>query len=91
MKLLFAILSDGDANRVVDAVVQAGLPGPTRLNTVGGFLRRGNATLLLGVEDDQVPAVLELVESVVEQGAPSATGAQRATVFILDTARVVRF
>ena len=58
MKLVCAILSDADANRVVEAVVQAGYPGPTRINTVGGFLRRGNVTLLLGVEDTQVNGAL---------------------------------
>ena len=91
MKLLCAILSDGDANRVVDAVVHAGLPGPTRLNTVGGFLRRGNVTLLLGVEDEQASDALDLIRSVVEEGTPSAVGERLATVFVLDTARIVRF
>ena len=90
MKLVCAILSDADANRVIEAVVQAGYPGPTRINTVGGFLRRGNVTLLLGVEDTQVNGALELVRSVVE-ARPVVQGARRATIFVLDTARVVRF
>jgi len=90
MKLVCAILSDADANRVVEAVVQAGYPGPTRINTVGGFLRRGNVTLLLGVEDTQVNGALELVRSVVE-ARPVVQGARLATIFVLDTARVVRF
>lgn len=90
MKLVCAILSDADANRVVEAVVQAGYPGPTRINTVGGFLRRGNVTLLLGVEDTQVNGALELVRSVVEARSV-VQGARRATIFVLDTARVVRF
>lgn len=91
MKLLCAILSDGDASRVVEAVVQAGLPGPTRINTVGGFLRRGNVTLLLGVEEAQANDALALIRSVVEAGSPNATAAWRATIFVLDVARVVRF
>ena len=90
MKLVCAILSDADAYRVVEAVVQAGYPGPTRINTVGGFLRRGNVTLLLGVEDAQVNGALELVRSVVE-ARPVVQGARRATIFVLDTPRVVRF
>ena len=90
MKLVCVILSDADANRVVEAVVQAGYPGPTRINTVGGFLRRGNVTLLLGFEDTQVNGALELVRSVVE-ARPVVQGARRATIFVLDTARVVRF
>ncbi|MSQ44176.1 MAG: hypothetical protein EXR45_08235 [Chloroflexi bacterium] len=90
MKLVCAILSDADANRVVEAVVQAGYPGPTRINTVGGFLRRGNVILLLGVEDTQVNGALELVRSVVE-ARPVVQDARRATIFVLDTARVVRF
>ncbi len=29
----------------------------------GGFLKQGNATILVGVEDDQVDAVLELISA----------------------------
>jgi uncharacterized protein YaaQ len=52
MKLVVAIVADQDANRATQALVDAGYPGPTRINTVGGFLRRGNATLLLGTDDE---------------------------------------
>ena len=44
MKMVVAIVADQDAGKVIEALVNAGYPGPTRINTVGGFLRRGNFT-----------------------------------------------
>ena len=60
MKLLLSILDDRSAGRVADALV-AKRYGVTRINTVGGFLKRGNATLLVGVEDEQVDEALQLM------------------------------
>src|SRR5512140_1277804 len=51
-KLVLAIVQDQDASRVVDALVADNL-GATRINTHGGFLKRGNATLLVGVDSDE--------------------------------------
>jgi hypothetical protein len=48
-------------------------------------------TLLLGVEDGQAADALDLIRSVVVEGSPSALGERLATIFVLDTARVVRF
>src|ERR687898_786516 len=35
----------------------------TRFNSAGGFLKQGNDTILVGVEDDQVDTVLELISA----------------------------
>jgi uncharacterized protein YaaQ len=40
----------------------------TRLATTGGFLRRGNTTLLVGIEDNQVERTI----GIVKKSAPGA-------------------
>ena len=81
MKLVVAIVQDKDAGPVVDALVQREYRS-TRINTQGGFLRRGNATLLIGVEDEQADDVLALVRENARAGG--------GTLFVLDVARFVR-
>ncbi|MCL2105499.1 MAG: cyclic-di-AMP receptor [Oscillospiraceae bacterium] len=60
MKLLIAIVNKDDSPGVLDQLAAQNLP-VTRLSTTGGFLRAGNDTLLLGLEDERVPEVLALL------------------------------
>ena len=91
MKLVVAIVSDPDATKVTESLVSAGYPGPTRINTVGGFLRKGNATLLLGTDDDRVESAIDVIRGAVEErGAPADTNQKRATIFVLNTSRFIR-
>jgi uncharacterized protein YaaQ len=72
MKLLIFVTEDAHADTTVDALVEQGLR-VTRLATTGGFLRRGNTTLLVGVEDNQVERTLGIVKK-------SAAGALALTM-----------
>ena len=51
MKLVVAIVQDHDAGAVIDALVAAEFRS-TRINTSGGFLKRGNATYRVGTGDE---------------------------------------
>lgn len=62
MKMIIAIVSNDDANRVQKALVEEKLFA-TRLATTGGFLRARNSTFLIGVNDEKVPQVLEIIEA----------------------------
>ena len=62
MKLVTAIVHNEDAATLVDALLEKEYRA-TRFNSSGGFLKQGNATILVGVEDDQVDAVLELISA----------------------------
>ncbi|HEV8634982.1 MAG TPA: cyclic-di-AMP receptor [Chloroflexota bacterium] len=90
MKLVLGVVQDQDASNVIDALVQAEYRS-TRINTSGGFLKRGNATILVGVEDDQVHDVLRIIR---ENARPpeGGSGPQLAAgnVFVLNVARFVR-
>lgn len=65
MKLLVFVTDDAFADATVDALVEPGFR-VTRLATTGGFLRKGNTTLLVGVEDVQV----ERATAIVRRTAP---------------------
>jgi uncharacterized protein YaaQ len=59
-KLLVIIVSDADADGLVRAMVQRG-HAATKIGSTGGFLRRGNTTLLIGVPLAEVDEVLALI------------------------------
>lgn len=62
MKLVIAIVQDYDTDRLLRAITAAGLRA-TRIASTGGFLRMGNTTILLGVENDQVQTCLNVLGS----------------------------
>ena len=62
MKLIVAIVHSEDAGSLVDALLEDEHRA-TRLQSSGGFLKQSNATVIVGVEDDQVEAVLDVVRA----------------------------
>jgi len=83
MKLVVAIVQDQDAGRAVDELIARGF-GATRINTAGGFLKRGNATILTGVEDNRANEVIQILRDAChrtqyEGAAVSSSG----IVFVL--------
>ena len=60
MKIVIAIVQNADRNNLTNALRQAKIRH-TRLNTVGGFLRQGNTTFLIGVDEDTVDRTLSLI------------------------------
>ena len=72
MKLIIAIVQDEDASRLVNQLMKAGI-GVTKLATTGGFLRAGNTTLIVGVEDDRYDACMGIIEKVCKSRKQIAT------------------
>jgi uncharacterized protein YaaQ len=60
MKLIMAIVQAVDARALMDGLMAQGFRA-TKIGSTGGFLVRGNVTVLAGVEDDQVGAVLDIL------------------------------
>ena len=61
MKLIIAIVQDEDASRLVSNLMNEGY-SVTKLATTGGFLRAGNTTLLLGVDEDRFDGAMKVIE-----------------------------
>ncbi|MFC4768516.1 cyclic-di-AMP receptor [Effusibacillus consociatus] len=60
MRLVIAVVQDKDSVKLSDRLVKAGIRA-TKLASTGGFLKSGNSTFLIGVEDEKVDEVLELI------------------------------
>ena len=60
MKLILAIVQDKDANILSNEFIDANIRA-TKLSTTGGFLKSGNSTFIVGVEDVRVDEVLSLM------------------------------
>ncbi|MCW1968401.1 MAG: cyclic-di-AMP receptor [Anaerolineae bacterium] len=102
MKMILAIVQADDAGKAMSALVEKG-HRVTRVATEGGWLRRENVTLLLGVEDDKVDEVMAILKKTgrrrtsyisVPREVPGALNAQvidvevgGATVFVLPVER----
>src|SRR4029453_11946348 len=67
-KLIIAVVQNEDADAVVDALLEEEFRA-TRLASTGGFLRRGNTTLMIGADEDQVDRVLDLIRRNARSGA----------------------
>jgi uncharacterized protein YaaQ len=52
-KLAVIITSDDYADGLVRDLISRNLPA-TRISSTGGFLRRGNATILVGIDEDEI-------------------------------------
>jgi uncharacterized protein YaaQ len=80
MKLMIVIVRDTDDENVIQTLVKNNYR-VTRMASTGGFLRRGNVTLLIGVESDRVEAVFDLLRQTCRPAEPNH---HRATVFVVD-------
>ncbi len=102
MKMIMAIVQADDVVAITDALVTAGYR-VTRIATTGGWLRRENTTLLLGVDDKQVNHALRVLQQTgrhrtayvsmpgemprSQEGELLEVEVGGATVFVLDVER----
>ncbi|HEX2926493.1 MAG TPA: cyclic-di-AMP receptor [Ruminiclostridium sp.] len=61
MKLVFAIVHDEDGHKVMDELNKHGF-SVTKMCSSGGFLKAGNTTLLVGVEEEKLDEVMAIIE-----------------------------
>ncbi len=90
MNLVLSVVQNDDAEPVTRALLAAG-HRVTRINTAGGFLRRGNVTLLVGVDEAQVDDVLRIIGANCRpqpQTASTETPTYAATAFVIGSITV---
>ena len=80
MKLIIAIVRDTDDSQVIGQLVANNFR-VTRMASTGGFLRRGNVTLMVGTEEDRVKQAIELITNACQ---PPEQGQHRATIFVVN-------
>ena len=62
MKLVIGIVNNDDAGDLLSEITKASFQA-TKLSTSGGFLKMGNVTILVGVEDERVDEVIEIFKN----------------------------
>jgi len=93
VKLVVAIVHNEDAGALVNALLEREFRA-TRLHSSGGFLKQSNATVMLGVEDDEVDEVMGIVREACHARTqivyPLEVEVGGATVFVLPVERFER-
>ncbi|MCR2044246.1 cyclic-di-AMP receptor [Anaerosalibacter massiliensis] len=87
MKLIISIVQDQDVSKVIKTLMENN-HRVTKLASTGGFLKSGNTTLLIGVEDEKIDEVVETIEELcrgrkVENGNEDVE-VGGATIFVID-------
>ena len=99
MKVVLAITSSEGAEDIADVLKERGFR-VTLMSSMGGFLRRRSTTMMIGVADEQVEDVLQIIR---EHAPPPPAPGRRllgpqpegqpaaVAVFVLDMARMEQF
>ncbi len=61
MKLILAIVNNDDAQQVNYDLSSSGF-FVTKISSTGGFLKSGNSTFLMGVDDGDIEKVIEIIK-----------------------------
>jgi uncharacterized protein YaaQ len=60
MKLIISIINSEDSRTLTDALMKHGHRA-TMISTTGGFLREGNATIIIGTDNEKIEEVLQII------------------------------
>lgn len=61
MKLVICIIQNEDYSTLQEALVTEGIQA-TKLSSTGGFLKSGNTTLLIGIQEEKLESVMEIIK-----------------------------
>ncbi|MGM0396944.1 MAG: cyclic-di-AMP receptor [Bacillota bacterium] len=85
MKLIIAIIDEQYSNKVVRKLMSEKIR-TTKLASTGGFLSKGNTTLLIGVDENQVDRISELIAGICKKSKVKSKDGEvtvRANLFIV--------
>lgn len=81
MKMIICIIQDNDRETVTNALTANGFR-LTMLPSSGAFFRRGNATMLIGVKEEKVEEVIQIIKENASE--PDDSHHKRATLFVIN-------
>ena len=88
MKLIFAIVMSDVADTISRALVTQHYT-VTQISSMGGFLRRGSVTFVVGVEEAQVAQALATLRGAVPTPT-RADGPHAVTLFVIDSEQFIQ-
>jgi len=88
MKLIITIVRDTDTDAVSHALTSAEFR-VTSVASTGGFLRKGQTTLLIGVDDEKLDSALEIIRNNVSK--PTEADSRHTILFVVNVAKFEHF
>lgn len=86
MKLIITIIPGNTRENVSLALTDRKFR-VTQIASTGGFLRKGNATLLVGVEDEQLDEAIGIIKQIVDNSGSK----QKGVLFVVKVDKFIHF
>lgn len=89
MKLILAIIQDHIAQDVLNELSENKIRA-TRLSSTGGFFRKGNTTILIGIEEEKLDRVKEMILNISKNKETVDDKTANTVMFVLNMDQFIR-
>ncbi len=83
MKLIVAIMED-DLSHILSKELLENKISSTKLSSTGGFLKKGNTTMLIGTDVEKEQSILDLIKKVCDENDIESDNESKANIFVMD-------
>lgn len=63
----------------------------TKLSSTGGFLKKGNTTMLIGTDVEKEQSILDLIKKVCDENDIESDNESKANIFVMDLENFKKF
>ncbi|AIZ36162.1 cyclic-di-AMP receptor [Parvimonas micra] len=89
MKLILAIIQDHIAQDVLNELSENKVRA-TKLSSTGGFFRKGNTTILIGIEEEKLDRVKEMILNISKNKETVDDKTANTVMFVLNMDQFIR-
>ena len=89
MKLILAIIQDHIAQDVLNELSENKIRA-TKLSSTGGFFRKGNTTILIGIEEEKLDRVKEMILNISKNKETVDDKTANTVMFVLNMDQSIR-
>ena len=83
MKLIVVIMED-DLSHILSKELLENKISSTKLSSTGGFLKKGNTTMLIGTDVKNEQSVLDIIKKVCDENDVESDNESKANIFVMD-------
>ena len=83
MKLIVVIMED-DFSHILSKELLENKISSTKLSSTGGFLKKGNTTMLIGTDVEKEQSILDLIKKVCDKNDIESDNESKANIFVMD-------
>ena len=89
MKLILAIIQDHIAQDVLNELSENKVRA-TKLSSTGGFFKKGNTTILVGIEEEKLDRVKEMILNISKNKETVDDKTANTVMFVLNMNQFIR-